>query len=306
MSPRAKAKARAKKQKKTKGKGKGKDAWGGASWSDPWSSYDKGKGKGRDASWGGKGKGKNSWGGKGGGKKGDSWSSKGSGKHDYWEPAPKKDWGSKWEARGKGGGKDWGGGGKGGGKDSWDSAPAFRSNKRARTEVSWDSEPPAWSAKSAGKGNGQDSWQKKEAERWGQKERGPDSWGAKEREPRGNDWQDSERSDRRKAPAREDRESWGTGQRGQKRAYEEETRRETREGPSGQSKRIKVTNIPRDLDMYDIKDAFEAEAGKIVDCKMARGTAMITFGNAKDARKAVDTFDRGELNGKTIEVTFVQ
>jgi len=68
-------------------------------------------------------------------------------------------------------------------------------------------------------------------------------------------------------------------------------------------KRIKVTNVPRDLASRDIKDAFEAEAGKTVSCELDRGVAYLTFMRTADARKAVETFDRGELNGKTIAVT---
>jgi len=69
------------------------------------------------------------------------------------------------------------------------------------------------------------------------------------------------------------------------------------------SKRIKITNIPRDLNARDIRDAFESEAGRIEQCQLDRGIAHITFSSSKAARKAVETFDRGELNGKTIEVT---
>lgn len=100
-------------------------------------------------------------------------------------------------------------------------------------------------------------------------------------------------------------EVWG---RGRKRAHEEEERAADRERGSQAGKKVKVKNIPRDLDMEDIKDAFEAEAGRIASCEMERGKqanqAWIIFHNAKDAKKAVETFDRGELNGKTISVTF--
>lgn len=57
------------------------------------------------------------------------------------------------------------------------------------------------------------------------------------------------------------------------------------------------------MDEQDIKEAFEAEAGRILKCVLDRTTAMITFAKAEDARKAIDTFDRGELNGKMISVT---
>lgn len=67
-------------------------------------------------------------------------------------------------------------------------------------------------------------------------------------------------------------------------------------------KSVKVTNIPWDLEHQDIKDAFEAETGKIIRCKLDRGTAWIAFSKPEHARKAVDTFDHGELNGQTIGV----
>jgi len=76
-------------------------------------------------------------------------------------------------------------------------------------------------------------------------------------------------------------------------------RTEAKSGP----KSIKVSNIPKKLKADDIKEAFEAEAGKIAECKLSKGgTARITFHKAKDAQKAVDTFDKGELNGKVISV----
>jgi len=67
-------------------------------------------------------------------------------------------------------------------------------------------------------------------------------------------------------------------------------------------KSIKVTNIPKELKAADVREAFESETGKVVLCELARGTAHLTFAKAKDAQKAVDTFDRGELNGKIITV----
>lgn len=73
---------------------------------------------------------------------------------------------------------------------------------------------------------------------------------------------------------------------------------------SVRGKKIKVTNVPHDLDRVDIKEAFEAEAGKILRCELDRGTAWISFHRQEDAQQAVDTFDRGELNGNTISVQF--
>merc|ERR1711924_332120 len=71
-------------------------------------------------------------------------------------------------------------------------------------------------------------------------------------------------------------------------------------GPAGYV--VKVCNVPRDLDKRDIKEAFE-DNGQVTDCTVERGVAMVTFANLVDAKKAVQTFDRGELNGQTIFVT---
>lgn len=289
-----------------KGKAGKSKLWGGAK-AGTRRQQEAGKGKAK-----GKGKGKDQWAAKGGGKKGggkDKWAAKGGGKgkgdwqarKPAWQaekpawapkwdaPAPKKEWNS-----GRKG--DWGGKGKG--KDSWE-----------------------------GKGGGRDSWEGGRSQAYSPP-RSPPRYAEREPYERPSykervepytqraPIRDAERAERgrgvhagiqralgggygssRGAPA-----EWGTGTRAPKRSREDEPIQ--RAGLSAGSKRIKVTNIPKDLDMLDIKDAFEAEAGKIATCDMRNGTAWITFHNPKDARKAVDTFDRGELNGKTIEVTF--
>eukprot|EP00931_Biecheleriopsis_adriatica_P123191 TRINITY_DN98242_c0_g1_i1.p1 TRINITY_DN98242_c0_g1~~TRINITY_DN98242_c0_g1_i1.p1 ORF type:complete len:365 (+),score=98.36 TRINITY_DN98242_c0_g1_i1:78-1172(+) len=66
--------------------------------------------------------------------------------------------------------------------------------------------------------------------------------------------------------------------------------------------KVKVTNIPRSLKAADVREAFEAETGKITLCELSKGTCFITFAKPKDAQKAVETFDRGELNGQLITV----
>merc|ERR1711920_576624 len=68
------------------------------------------------------------------------------------------------------------------------------------------------------------------------------------------------------------------------------------------TKVVKVTNIPRELKARDVREAFESETGKIATCELGKGTAHITFQNAADARKAVEAFHKGELNGKIISV----
>mmetsp|Transcript_87021 Transcript_87021/g.182143 ORF Transcript_87021/g.182143 Transcript_87021/m.182143 type:complete len:424 (-) Transcript_87021:137-1408(-) len=66
--------------------------------------------------------------------------------------------------------------------------------------------------------------------------------------------------------------------------------------------RIKVTNVPLDLDRREIKEAF-GERGRVLKCEVDRGVAYVTFERASEAKKAMQTFDRGELNGQTIYVS---
>mmetsp|Transcript_126779 Transcript_126779/g.247077 ORF Transcript_126779/g.247077 Transcript_126779/m.247077 type:complete len:442 (-) Transcript_126779:147-1472(-) len=68
------------------------------------------------------------------------------------------------------------------------------------------------------------------------------------------------------------------------------------------SSRIRVSNVPKNLNWRDIKEAFE-DNGRVERCEVERGVAWVTFANPLDAKKAVQTFDRGELNGQTIFVT---
>eukprot|EP00933_Yihiella_yeosuensis_P047131 TRINITY_DN4282_c1_g1_i1.p1 TRINITY_DN4282_c1_g1~~TRINITY_DN4282_c1_g1_i1.p1 ORF type:complete len:464 (-),score=125.33 TRINITY_DN4282_c1_g1_i1:34-1341(-) len=68
-------------------------------------------------------------------------------------------------------------------------------------------------------------------------------------------------------------------------------------------KTIRVSNVPRNLDKRDIQEAFE-DNGEVERCEVERGVAIITYTRASDAKKAVATFDRGELNGQTIFVAF--
>lgn len=69
--------------------------------------------------------------------------------------------------------------------------------------------------------------------------------------------------------------------------------------------RIKVENIPLDLDHEDVHKAFEVEAGRVVACEMEGSRAWFTFERHRDAEKAVSKFDGGELNGARIRVKFV-
>eukprot|EP00439_Symbiodinium_sp_Y106_P022866 s4273_g2.t2 len=67
-------------------------------------------------------------------------------------------------------------------------------------------------------------------------------------------------------------------------------------------KSIRVCNVPKNLDDRDIQEAFE-DIGRVTKCEVERGVAVITFANSAHAKKAVQTFDRGELNGQTIYVS---
>lgn len=97
---------------------------------------------------------------------------------------------------------------------------------------------------------------------------------------------------------------WGATPKG--RAVQQAARESTRLGRPREAQivgtQIRVMNVPRSLDCADIKEAFE-DTGKVLKCEVERGVARVTFKNAADAKRAVNTFDRGELNGQTIFVT---
>lgn len=269
---------------KGKAKGKSRDSWG-----DSWGkgkSDRKGKGKGKNwqSSWssGKKGYGK---GGGWGWKEDKSWGGWGSDKRDNWDS---------WDRKGrKGSGKK--------GKNDWDASY----EKRRPAEDSWGKRRPA------------DDWEPEYSSRKGSAQSYEKSY---EKKPRNDRVERVERPERgeRKSPQRPRDLGRDSGRnfrevretvsgRGQKRGYDdmdEPVPGRAKMVANVSSKKIKVANIPRDLGMRDIREAFEAEAGRVEHCEMRGDTAYIEFGNAKDARKAVDTFDRGELNGRTIEVTF--
>jgi RNA recognition motif-containing protein len=64
-----------------------------------------------------------------------------------------------------------------------------------------------------------------------------------------------------------------------------------------------VSNVPKGLEDRDIREAFE-DVGAVKRCTVERGVAIVSFDSPSAAKKAVNTFDRGELNGQTIYVTF--
>lgn len=271
------------------------------------------------------GRGGDDWGGKSRGKgKGDAWGSKGKGKGwDAWDRVPDWDGRDTWRSgggKGAGGGKgDWGAVGQKRKMASDDWAPPekrMRSMKgdfgwgRGGGEELWGRGPPGGAWASGGKGaRGRekgDDWAGGPPSRWSAGGggadyargngggRGWDSWGSGAGPDR--DW--------RGPPEREPR--WGTVTNGAARAAARPAPPVSRVGSGGggggTGARIKVSNVPRDLDQRDIREAFE-DIGRVLSCEVARGTAWITFERAQDAKKAMMTFDRGELNGQTILVT---
>lgn len=64
---------------------------------------------------------------------------------------------------------------------------------------------------------------------------------------------------------------------------------------------IKITNVPRDLTWYDLKDAFKS-VGYVERCDVDNGTAWIKFSTLRDAKDAIKEYDGGDLNGRIIRV----
>jgi len=205
-------------------------------------------------------------------------------------------------------GDGWGGKAGGGGGRGWAAGPGKRS--RVEDYEEWAPAPPAkrmralsggdfgWSNGRGGRGMedrwgpGEYSWgggsgsagRGRDGPAWSRDWDDRDRMPIRERErprapPAGMDWAPA-KSLRDSGPSRAERESGG------RRPFTT----------------IRVSNVPRSLDWRDIKDAFE-DTGRVTQCEVERGVAYVTFDNAVDAKKAVQTFDRGELNGQTIFVT---
>lgn len=272
------------------GKGKGK-------------SKNKGKGDREDGERKGKGrgKGKNNW-------DNDSWGSSGGykgggggykGYNDSWSSKDNRSKGSKGYSKG---GSSWGGGG--GSKGSYFSTPDRSAAWNEHDDRDDDDDDDGWGGKGGSK---RGSWSgavggsrggKGDERQMGRVRSSDDGW---------------QRVEQPRAPIREARRAHSPPRRemgrGSKREAADARAPPTKRGRAAEepensrsAKSVKVTNIPRDVNMQDIKDAFEQETGKIARCRIDRGTAWIAFLRASDARKAVETFDRGELNGATIGV----
>lgn len=64
---------------------------------------------------------------------------------------------------------------------------------------------------------------------------------------------------------------------------------------------IKITNVPKDLTWYDLKDAFKS-VGYVERCDVDNGTAWIKFSTLREAKAAIKEYDGGDLNGRIIRV----
>jgi len=74
--------------------------------------------------------------------------------------------------------------------------------------------------------------------------------------------------------------------------------------PADIRRKIKITNIPYDLTWKDVKDALSS-VGKIERCDVERGEATLLFGTHKEALRAVQTYNDGDMNGRKIRVFFI-
>jgi len=78
-----------------------------------------------------------------------------------------------------------------------------------------------------------------------------------------------------------------------------------RKGPNApeEKRKIKITNVPYDLTWKDVKSAL-SEVGNIERCDVEHGEALITFKSHKEAARAIQTYNNGDMNGRKIRVFF--
>lgn len=283
------ARAKAKAQSKGKGRGRGREQmeFAARTWNTNWEErvvHSKGKGKGK-------------------GKATERTKGKEKGKGRGKEPMTSRTWSKDWDDRAEPGKvyANWATAQKrkfaeGAPSEkwrrveSWEAPPAA---KRRRIESEgWDA--PIRSSREAYRPS--DSWRDagraRDDERW---ITGPDRWQA--RDP-----------PKRAPPARKPvtREVSPEAPPPRRRTSREEKTASTG-GARGHSSgsagcKIRVSNVPKGLEDSDIREAFE-DVGAVKRCTVERGVAIVTFDSPSAAKKAVNTFDRGELNGQTIYVT---
>jgi uncharacterized lipoprotein len=73
--------------------------------------------------------------------------------------------------------------------------------------------------------------------------------------------------------------------------------------PGDERRKVKITNVPYDLTWKDVKVAL-GDVGKIERCDVERGNAVVTFSTHKEASRAIQTYNNGDMNGRKIRVFF--
>lgn len=209
-------------------------------------------------------------------------------------------------AKGRGKGEDW--------LEGWRAGKEVREERKGGMYAEWGS---AWAGKRRADDWGRDDEKRSRTENWG---RGADDgWGrgrGEGRPDRDRAWADygSSSGSARGLGYGDGGRSWGRDRLewDQERPASRPARVvEEPRWPAVATKRpaaaagsltIRVCNVPKNLDWRDLKDAFE-DTGRVTRCEVERGVALISFESNALAKKAVQTFDRGELNGQTIFVT---
>ena len=74
--------------------------------------------------------------------------------------------------------------------------------------------------------------------------------------------------------------------------------------PADNRRKIKIQNVPYDLSWKDVKDAL-SQVGRIERCDVEHGEATLIFSNHKEALRAIQTYNGGDMNGRKIRVFFV-
>ena len=74
--------------------------------------------------------------------------------------------------------------------------------------------------------------------------------------------------------------------------------------PADSRRKVKITNVPYDLTWKDVKNALSS-VGTIERCDVGHGEAVLTFANHKEAQRAIQTYNGGDMNGRKIRVFFV-
>ena len=76
------------------------------------------------------------------------------------------------------------------------------------------------------------------------------------------------------------------------------------DAPGDNRRKVKITNVPYDLTWKDVKGALSS-VGHIERCDVERGEATLTFATHKEAARAIQTYNNGDMNGRKIRVFFI-